>query len=184
MRGFEIQPLLREKWQGHELEFFYITNHYYDVRIVNNNGNCTVSFLKTPFVETLEKRFADKLFQPWWDDAEAWGVFEGNRLSAAIETSAENWSNRLRVTELWVDEGCRRKGYGSALMDIAKKRAGNEKRRAIILETQSCNENAVAFYLSQGFSIVGFDACAYTNGDIERKEVRIEMGFLLGEAGS
>ncbi|MCL2704547.1 MAG: hypothetical protein FWE91_13255 [Defluviitaleaceae bacterium] len=46
-------------------------------------------------------------------------------------------------------------------------------------ETQSCNEAAVAFYLNCGFKIIGFDACAYRNDDLERKEVRLEMGILL-----
>jgi len=64
-------------------------------------------------------------------------------------------------------------------MDIAMKRARDEKRRAVMLETQSRNENAVAFYLTYGFSLIGFDACAYRNDDLARKEVRMEMGILL-----
>ena len=38
---------------------------------------------------------------------------------------------------------------------------------------------AIAFYLSQGFSLMGFNACEYSNQDIEKHEVRIEMGCLL-----
>ena len=48
--------------------------------------------------------------------------------------------------------------------------------RMIVLETQSCNEAAIAFYRKNGFSVIGFDLYAYSNTDPERHEVRIEMG--------
>ena len=51
----------------------------------------------------------------------------------------------------------------------------------IVLETQSCNEAAIAFYRKNGFSIIGFDLYAYSNNDPERHEVRIEMGKKLQE---
>ena len=49
----------------------------------------------------------------------------------------------------------------------------------IVLETQSCNENAIAFYRKNGFEIIGFDLYAYSNDDPERHEVRLEMGKKL-----
>ena len=51
--------------------------------------------------------------------------------------------------------------------------------RMIVLETQSCNENAIAFYKRNGFAIIGFDLYSYSNTDPERHEVRIEMGKKL-----
>ena len=52
--------------------------------------------------------------------------------------------------------------------------------RMAVLETQSCNENAIAFYRKNGFEIIGFDLYAYSNTDPERHEVRLEMGKKLG----
>ena len=49
----------------------------------------------------------------------------------------------------------------------------------IVLETQTCNENTIAFYKRNGFSIIGFDLYSYSNDDPERHEVRIEMGKKL-----
>lgn len=83
------------------------------------------------------------------------------------------------VTELWVTEEIRRQGVGRRLMDVVKEQAKAEGRRAIILETQSCNVDAIAFYLSQGFELIGFDSCCYTNRDPERREVRFDMGFFM-----
>jgi len=64
-------------------------------------------------------------------------------------------------------------------MDIAVQRANDEKHRVLMLETQSCNDGAISFYLAYGFTLIGFDACAYQNNDIERKEVRMELGIFL-----
>lgn len=51
--------------------------------------------------------------------------------------------------------------------------------RMVVLETQTCNENAIEFYRKNGFDIIGFDLYAYTNSDPERHEIRIEMGRNL-----
>lgn len=177
----QIFPLDREKWQNYRLEFHYISHNYYDVEIDRSGEGFHISCLKKPFDTPYVKipDDTDKLFQPWWDDIKAWGVMKNGRLIAAIETVVEEWSNRLRVTELWIDGAYRRQGIGTALMDLAMKRAKDEKRRVLMLETQSCNEGAIAFYLAYGFTLIGFDACAYQNNDISRKEVHMEMGIFL-----
>ena len=49
----------------------------------------------------------------------------------------------------------------------------------IVLETQSCNENAITLYRKNGFEMIGFDLYAYSNDDPERHEVCFEMGKKL-----
>lgn len=175
----KIMPLEKEKWQNHQLDFCRTCHNYYDVEIIRSNNGFNVSFVKKSFDTPVKNEDYDKLFQPWWDDIKAWGIVEDDKLIAVIETAIETWNNRLRVTELWVDYTHRRQGIAKALMDIAFKRAKEEKRRAVVLETQSRNEGAIGFYLDYGFSLIGFDACAYQNNDMERKEVRMEFGILL-----
>ena len=51
--------------------------------------------------------------------------------------------------------------------------------RMAVLETQTCNERAIAFYRKCGFQVIGFDLYAYTNHDPEAHEVRLEMGKKL-----
>lgn len=48
------------------------------------------------------------------------------------------------------------KGIGKRLTGKAKEVAVQKKRRAIILETQSCNTKAIGFYLHQGFELTSF----------------------------
>jgi len=178
---YQITQLEQEKWQDYELPFHYISDHYYAVTIDHCVDQFQVAFTKKLFSTPYEKMpdDSDKLFQPWWDEIEAWGIIIEDKLVAVIETAVEEYSNRLRVTELWVDDGFRRQGIAYALMDKAVQRARKEKRRAVILETQSCNGGAISFYRNYGFSLIGFDSCAYQNDDISRNEVRMEMGLFL-----
>jgi len=175
-----IQPLPREFWEGYELRFRYETAHYFDTELVGCEDGLGVAFTKRPFEEPVAKSFSDKLYQPYWDGgAQAFGILEEDALVACVEVWKEAWSNRMRVTQLWVAEEYHRQGYGGALMDFAKARALAEGCRALIVETQSCNEAAIAFYQAQGLGLFGFDRSCYSNQDIENREVRLELGLYF-----
>jgi len=175
-----IQPLPRELWEGYELQFRYETAHYLDTELVEAEDGLGVAFTKRPFEAPVTKSFEDKLYQPYWDGgAEAYGVLEEDALVACVELWREMWSNRMRVTQLWVAEEYRRQGYGRALMDFAKARALEQGCRALIVETQCCNEAAIAFYQAQELTLFGFDRSCYSNQDIENREVRLELGMYF-----
>lgn len=187
VNNYEIVHLPKEQWEGAIIPMRYTTNEYYDVNIIQNADGYDVKINKCRFEIPVthypeEYDFPDKLYQPHWEKADAWGIV-GNKegvqeLLACIETCPEEWSNRLMVTELWVHEDLRRQGVAHALMALAKEQAVRENRRAVILETQSCNVGAISFYQREGFEMIGFDTCCYTNRDMERKEVRINMGYF------
>jgi len=179
----EIVHLRRSEWKGAILPIGYAADRYYDAAAERTPEGFAFRFVLRPADPVLihtpaEHDFPDRLYADDWPLAWAWGVVEDGRLRAAIETCPEQWSNRLRVTELWVAEDLRRRGLGHALMDLAREQARLERRRAVVLETQSCNAEAIAFYLREGFVPVGCDLCAYGNDDAGRREVRVEMGLL------
>lgn len=184
---YEIIHLPKAQWEGTVIPMRYTTEEYYDVKIEATPDGCQVKMIKCRFDSPVthypeEYDFPDKLYQAHWEKAYAWGIvqdYDGKQeLLACIETCPEEWSNRLMITELWVHENLRRKGIGHALMAIAKEQAILEHRRAIILETQSCNVGAISFYLKEGFELIGFDSCCYSNRDLERKEVRLDLGYF------
>ena len=187
---YEIVALPKEQWKGAPIPMATRNDSYYDFEIspLDHDG-CTISIVRKPAEQDIvhtpeEYDFPDGLYQDHWEKAEAYGVVgSGGEMLACIEVCPEEWSNRLMVTELWVSEELRRKGIGKRLMDKAKEIAVNQKRRAVILETQSCNTKAIAFYLSQGFELIGFDTCCYTNNDIGRREVRINLGYFFHREG-
>ena len=190
MDKYEIVAFPKDHWKGTVIPMTTVSGCYYDFEIspLNHEG-CNVSIVRKPaereIVHTPEEYdFPDSLYQDHWEKAEAYGVVNGRgEMLACIEVCPEEWSNRLMVTELWVSEGLRGKGVGKKLMDKAKEVAVRQKRRAIILETQSCNTNAIGFYLHQGFELIGFDTCCYTNNDIGRREVRVNLGFFFHREG-
>ena len=187
---YDIVALPKDQWKGTTIPLITTSDSYYNIEIspLNCDG-CTVSIVKKPakgeIVRTPEEYdFPDSLYQDHWEGAEAYGVVsDSGEMMACIEVCSEEWSNRLMVTELWVSDTLRGKGIGKKLMDKAKEIALRQKRRAIILETQSCNTNAIGFYLHQGFELIGFDTCSYTNNDIGRREVRINLGFFFHREG-
>lgn len=192
-KDYKIVSLPKEQWEGTPIPMRYTTEEYYTVDIEKKEDGYDVKIKRRRLEKPIshypeEYDFPDKLYQPHWEKASAWGIYdeaEGERrLLACIETCPEEWSNRLMVTELWVHEELRRQGVAHELMEIAKKQAETEGRRAVILETQSCNVGAISFYHTEGFELIGFDSCCYTNRDIEKKEVRLDMGYFLpGFAG-
>lgn len=182
-----IIPLPKEQWKGTIIPMSYTAEEYYDVDMQKAADGYDVAIHRKKFDTPVthfpeEYDFPDKLYQDHWEKAYAWGIVEEKddkqELLACIETCPEEWSNRLMVTELWVHEKIRRQGVAHALMAVAKEQAVLENRRAIILETQSCNVGAIAFYQKEGFEPIGFDTCCYSNRDVERKEVRINMGYF------
>ena len=186
----EIIALPKEQWKGKPIPMVTRSGSYYDVEISPLDGEgCTVSLVRKDAEKAIvhtpeEYDFPDALYQDHWEKAEAYGIVsEAGELLACIEVCPEEWSNRLMVTELWVSEALRGRGVGKRLMDKAKEVAVRQKRRALILETQSCNTGAIGFYLRQGFELIGLDTCCYTNDDIGRREVRINLGFFFHREG-
>lgn len=184
---YKIIPLPKEEWEGTAIPMGYTTEEYYDVSVSGGEDGWSVSMKRSKFDAPVthtpeEYDFPDKLYQPHWEKAYAWGIVrqaDGKKeLLACIETCPEEWSNRLMVTELWVHEELRGQGVGHALMAIAKEQAVLEHRRAVILETQSCNAGAIRFYRQEGFELIGFDSCCYSNRDLERAEVRLDLGYF------
>ncbi len=182
-----IIPLPKEQWKGTVIPMRYTTEEYYDVDMQKVTDGYEIAIHRKKFDTPVthfpeEYDFPDKLYQDHWEKAYAWGIVEEKdgrqEMIACIETCPEEWSNRLMITELWVHEKIRRQGVAHALMAVAKEQAVLEHRRAIILETQSCNVGAITFYQKEGFGPIGFDTCCYGNRDVERKEVRINMGYF------
>ena len=183
MKNNIIHELRKDTWKGTLLPIEYTSKEYYDVNMQRTDDGFQISIQKKkfmkPFKHSLEDcEYQDKLYEDWWEDAEAFGITEDNKLLAAIEICPESWTNRLIITELFVDEKLRGQGYGKKLLDIAKKITVEKNYRTLILETQSSNVNAVDFYLHAGFTLIGFDSCCYTNTDLERKEIRLNMGWF------
>jgi ribosomal protein S18 acetylase RimI-like enzyme len=183
---YEIIHLPKEKWKETIIPIKYTTDKYYDVMVNKTYKGFAIEIEKKDFSAPVthvpeEYDFPDKLYEEHFENAYACGVLVNDELVAAIETDQELWSNRLRITELWVADKYQKQGIGHTLIGTAKEQARRERRRAIILETQSCNVNAIDFYQHEGFSLIGMNTYCYKNNDLQRKEVRLEFGRFPAE---
>jgi ribosomal protein S18 acetylase RimI-like enzyme len=172
---YEIHKL-DESYKGKELDFFYTSEYYYDILKTYNDDSINFKLTKKHFTTPIEKRFKTTLMEDYYDDPLLYGVFYKEKVVAYLEMVYEKWNNRMRITNILVEHDFRNKGIGKILMEKAYEVSKNHGARAIVLETQSCNFPAISFYKALEFKIVGFDLQAYSNGDIDRLEVRLELG--------
>ncbi len=169
----EIRQLERCDYFGKKFIVRYETRGYYDVCATEHGFLLKYACFEKP----IEKSFDDEFFGEWLENPVAFGAFENGEIIGYVEGSEESWNNRFRISNVVVFHNENRKrGVGTLLMNAIGKKAEESNARMIVLETQSCNETAIAFYKSQGFEIIGFDLYAYSNDDPSRHEVRIEMG--------
>ncbi|MCJ7422980.1 GNAT family N-acetyltransferase [Candidatus Bathyarchaeota archaeon] len=157
----------------------YSTPSYYDLSICRGIGFWKMELVLTPMEEVREKTFEDRLFEDHVEEPRVFAALVNNKQVGWIELGFHKWNNRMRVWEFLVEEEFRRRGIGTLLMKHATKIAKEKGARMLVLETQTCNVPEISFYLKFGFELVGFDATAYSNEDIEKKEVRLELGFRL-----
>lgn len=174
--SLRIVQLNPQEYKGFKLVFQYETDEYFEV--TRTPGELfTIKLDRKAFEETQKKVFDGHLFEKHLETPSAFALYAGEQVAGYVEVDRENWHKRLRVTELLILEPFRGKGFGRLLMDKAKAIAEAEGLREIVLETQSCNTRAIDFYIRQGFFVNGIDLSHYTNTDVEKHEVRIEMVY-------
>ena len=168
----EIRPLPSAQYQGYPIRAVYETDQVYGVRLLERGFFLELEQLETPVVKSWE----DALFGEWLEEPVALGAFEGETLLGIVEGSPERWHNLFRISNLFVAQSARRQGLGKALLqamiDFAKQETAC---RGMILETQTCNVPAIRLYESLGFRLCRIDLTEYSNQDVERKEVRIDL---------
>ena len=174
----EIKELDRETYHNKKFTLHYLTNGYYDIKATANGFDIAYKTFDKP----KEMSFSDVFFGEWLENPRAFGAFEDEKLLGFAEGTLEKWNNRYRISNICVfDSSMRHSGIGTLLMKHILSEATKSGARMAVLETQSCNENAISFYRKNGFEIIGFDLFAYTNTDRERNEIRIEMGKILNQ---
>lgn len=172
----EIRPLDKNDYAGNKFTARYTTSGYYDIRVCEKGFEIE----RMRFAKPIDKSFDDVFFAEWLENPVAFGAFEGEKMLGFVEGSIEAWNNRFRISNICVFDNAKRGGgIGTTLLEIIQDVAKSNKARMIVLETQTCNERAIAFYKKSGFDIIGFDMYSYSNTDPERHEIRIEMGKKL-----
>lgn len=168
----EMRWLDPQQYAGYPLEFHYQTDRYYDVVCREN----TFTLEEKRFAAPVEKCFTDTLFAPWLEDPVALGAFRGTVLTAVVEGSLESWHHVFRISNILVLEEFRQQGIGGQILEAMVRHAREIPGcRGVILETQSCNYPGICFYRKHGFTWNRIDLREYSNEDVAKREVRIDL---------
>ena len=162
-----------------QLDYKYVSHSYYDVRLWREKDSWKAELVNKVFPEPFKKTFQSRFHESFVEEPRVFAAKIGEQQVGWIEVGYQKWNNTTRVWEFLVKEEYRRRGIGPQLMNQAVKIAEEKEARMLVLETQSCNLSAIDFYLNYGFELIGFDTAAYSNNDMEKKEVRLEMGLKL-----
>jgi len=120
---------LDQTWKGRKIPFHYVSSHHYAVRLTENPQCWELSLRREALEAPAENNFEDTLLEDYLEEPLLFGAFEGGELIGILELAAENWNNRLRVSNLWVREGWRRRGIGRQLMRKAEELAAMQGSR-------------------------------------------------------
>ncbi len=77
------------------------------------------------------------------------------------------------ITDLGVHRPFRRRGLASALLARAVEHARSRGLRALWVEPQNDNGDAIDFYMARGFRLSGFNDRMYSNANDERQQVTL-----------
>jgi len=174
----EIVELAKNDAYLREIGSKYTSYHYYDVSVSQKSEGWGIELTRKTFDETLEKHYRGKLFEDHVEEPRVFVARSGKEVGW-IELGYDKWNNRMRVWELLIAEEFRKRGIGTLLMNHAVLIAREKGARMLVLETQTNNATAIDFYLRFGFELIGFDKAAYSNDDVAKREVRLEMGMKL-----
>jgi ribosomal protein S18 acetylase RimI-like enzyme len=161
------------------LTYRYVTSGYYSLEIQHELDSWKIELSLKPLEKPWERVSESVFFEDFVEEPRAFAAVLGDEQVGWVELGYHKWNNRMRVWEFLVKEEFRGRGIGVLLMEHAVKLAKEKGARMLVLETQSCNVSAIDFYQRFGFELIGFDKAAYSNEDIERKEVRLEFGLRV-----
>ncbi len=170
-----IAELNRKNYQGFELMVACDTSFYYGIRERGGGTMLTWELVRTA-CPRYHMEWTERLFRDCWDDPRVYGVWDGQNMAALMEVTPERALDRLRITNLYVDEKYRRQGVGRMLLSRAVDIAREQKRRAVVAQVHSANSGAIAFLTEMGMKIVGFDTMGYTNDGMKDRSFPILMG--------
>ena len=164
---------------GKQVVYQYTSEKYYEVETEKSMNGWSFSLEEQKFAQPFEKSLVEDIFESYLEGTEVYvSECKGEEAGVIVMQHLE-WNNTLLIHHLYVEQQFKRKGIGSALLIFAQKRARELSVRMITLETQTSNYPAIQFYLKNGFQLIGLNVNSYSNEDMEKKEVLIEMGCKI-----
>jgi ribosomal protein S18 acetylase RimI-like enzyme len=135
--------------------------------------------LDRPFVKRWHHERLTDWYRSLLREGLSSGAWDSDRLIGIAITERREWNDEAMVWELHVDETHRGRGAGRRLLQSVEASARRSGCRAVVIETQTTNVAAIAFYRACGYRLQGIDLSFYGNDDLDRGEVAVFMKKAL-----
>lgn len=164
---------------GKQIVYQYTSEKYYEVKLATTENGWSFSLSEQEFELPFEKNLEEDIFDCYKEKSEVYVVEMNGEEAGIVVIQHMDWNHTYLIHHLYVKPRFKRKGVGSALLEFAQERAREFGARMITLETQTSNYPAIQFYLKNGYQLIGLNVNAYSNNDLQKKEVQIEMGLRI-----
>lgn len=187
IEAIQIKPIHKytDEEQKNLGEFGYVTDSKYRVSKMETKERTVIEIELAELESRIYKSYTNseedyERYSKIASTGFSLGAYIGSDLVGAVIAEEMQWNNTLLIWHFQVAEDWRRKSIGKQLMNELTCLAESNGIRAINLETQNTNMNAICFYRKCGFEIEGVDLSYYTNSDAFDGEVAIFMKRKLG----
>ena len=175
-----IRPIHSSQYpNGKKVLYAYETTTFYQIKNGQKENGWEFTLQEQLFPQPFVKQLEEELFDEYKDGSDYYVAEWNGEEAGVLVVQHMDWNNTLLIHDLYVYDPFKRLGIGSQLMAFVKERAHELDVRAITLETQTSNYPAVQFYLKHDFQLIGFNTISYSNADVEKGEVRLEMAYVI-----
>ncbi len=173
-----ILELTRKEFGGGRLTYQYDTFGYYAVSAsLLGDGFSVTAVPKNAARRHME--FTTEIFSPSLIDPTLFILVDnaGER-AGYLETCLEADGQVLRIVNLMVEDGSRRRGYGSLLLSRAKTQARSLGCKGLCARVPAGNYGGIRFLLGQGPTLTGYTALPCAPGAAVN-EPTLELGIVM-----
>ena len=172
-----ILELTRKEFGGGRLTYQYDTFGYYAVSAsLLGDGFSVTAVPKNAARRHME--FTTEIFSASLTDPTLFILVDnaGER-AGYLETCLEAEGKVLRIVNLMVEDGSRRRGYGSLLLSRAKTQARSLGCKGLCVRVPAGNYGGIRFLLGQGLTLTGYTALPCAPGAAVN-EPTLELGLI------
>ena len=119
----EICELDIAAYRGKAIKVQYTTSYVYEA-VVSQDAACFgVMFQRTALPKPLSCGFDDVWGSEWLKQPEMYGVCVDGQIAGLLEICMEAWTQRLRITNLFIEPAYRGRGCATRLLEHARQLA-------------------------------------------------------------
>ncbi|MBI2865114.1 MAG: GNAT family N-acetyltransferase [Chloroflexi bacterium] len=165
-----VRPVLTkdlEEIEGFDTSFSTDCVWQMDHRIADEEVSTTFRAIRLPRAIMVETKRDNDWLAHWQNSDLLLAVEEDRVFSGYLRLEIDRRRNWGKLIHLAVIRKKRRRGYGTALIEEAKRWSKARRVRGLVAETETRNYPAISFFQKSGFSFCGFNESGFPHREID-----------------